>query len=751
MAQSPNGIPPRRTEEQEYERDIKNVILIPLFARMYAGLEDAQHALTLLQINPEYFADRSREFYYRIESVANDHVDRVNRYHRSRFQQTFKAALGIDVTPYLDLQNVKTYMANAIRDNVALIKTIPPSAHAGLADRLRKQLQQNAFDQVSITEMLEKQYKVSGGRARVLSRDQTSKTIGKLNEQRQRSVGIKRYMWNATLDRRTRPSHAALHGTIHSWGVRPYVGGKDGYGHPGEPIMCRCVAIAVTEDMGQAVPVELGIIPGRINPIIPGIPGRPGHSPGLGPYRPRPDPRDFSPVFFLLWLLTLPPGQPPGTVPPSVLLLPPVPEPVLLLEPVPSPVPVPLPGTVPPVPIRPVEPGVIGPGGAVPAPLPPGAAPAIPFVEPGVVTTPGAGAVLGEGVPPPDGYHWCPLDREVKGGVIGPGGAVPAPYPEASEGTCLYLDDKNGRCMQLHLNRIFMGSDKCIEQERGVVELGVIGPCGAVPAPYGADESPENMASKMLMGLKDDHVRTTKKLTSFRATPSNVDLSVGDLLPLIMPMSTTNSGYIALHHAVPQTRENKEDAALTCFEMDISVGTRAVITNSELQEIILMPGNSLRVRERRDDIHVPVQVSAGEYEEVAFDRYYVLGTESPDDDPVVSRVWERTLVSEVVEIGPPPTDIPIERPCFDIYGFARFATLQPMVLEERVHEVWRQRASVLNFAYYAWIVSKKSVLLPPGFNPPEGVSLPAGSAGVPLPSAPSPSEPPIREKFYQPT
>ncbi len=80
---------------------------------------------------------------------------------------------------------------------------------------------------------------LADSRARLIARDQISKYNGNLAESQQRAVGLETYQWSATHDRRTRETHLALDGTMQKWGNPPSIG------HPGEPIQCRCVALAM--------------------------------------------------------------------------------------------------------------------------------------------------------------------------------------------------------------------------------------------------------------------------------------------------------------------------------------------------------------------------------------------------------------------------------------------------------------------------------------------------------------------------
>jgi len=87
---------------------------------------------------------------------------------------------------------------------------------------------------------LQKIYGTSKHRAKVIARDQISKLNGNLTKMRQEKVGIEKYIWRTSGDRRVRASHRAHEGETYFWDKPP-----GGTGHPGEDIMCRCTAEAV--------------------------------------------------------------------------------------------------------------------------------------------------------------------------------------------------------------------------------------------------------------------------------------------------------------------------------------------------------------------------------------------------------------------------------------------------------------------------------------------------------------------------
>lgn len=85
------------------------------------------------------------------------------------------------------------------------------------------------------------------GRLKVISQHQIASLNARIQAERAGAIGATEFEWVSQEDDRVRDKHRALHGRILS-----YPDGDPEEGLPGEPINCRCFALAV-------VPVELTI------------------------------------------------------------------------------------------------------------------------------------------------------------------------------------------------------------------------------------------------------------------------------------------------------------------------------------------------------------------------------------------------------------------------------------------------------------------------------------------------------------
>lgn len=132
--------------------------------------------------------------------------------------------------------------------------------------RLRQQVQANAiqgYRASNLVKAIQAEYGVSRNKAKFLARQETSLLVSAYRKATYESIGIKRYRWSTSLDRRVRPEHRAMHGKIcrwddatvywdgRAWVDRGNIGGVKK--HPGEDWSCRCIGIPLLEKEGVNV------------------------------------------------------------------------------------------------------------------------------------------------------------------------------------------------------------------------------------------------------------------------------------------------------------------------------------------------------------------------------------------------------------------------------------------------------------------------------------------------------------------
>jgi len=237
----PKTVESLRREERAYESSIRRFVLNPFmtilgnrFAQAEAlrGVFISQLENDIADYNIDNVSDR----------IATDHIDSVRARHKRDTLSSFKRVLGVSVAGLLFDPAIKPIMDRRIITNVALIRSIPPQFGDELLRAVNRTVVENGFNQQALVQTLRTRFRVSRSRARLIARDQTSKTIGELTKLRQQQLGIRQYKWRTSQDERVRHDHAVLEGQVFSWDNPPDVG------HPGEPIQCRCTAEAIIPD-----------------------------------------------------------------------------------------------------------------------------------------------------------------------------------------------------------------------------------------------------------------------------------------------------------------------------------------------------------------------------------------------------------------------------------------------------------------------------------------------------------------------
>ena len=241
MPRNPRPVHPRVFDAREYETALRRAFLDPMFRRLQSKLAVAESANQAFRAMDEVVEAQIALPEHGIPTAKiQSNLNRMAGYHRKRVISSFRAALGVNVATVLSEPEIARFMTRRVAENVDLIRTIPGRMHAGIKRKLERELETNPFDQSRLKKIFRDEYGSSGYNLRRIVRDQTSKTIGGLTEIRQTQLGVERYQWLTSQDERVRATHVANSGLMFAWTAPPTA-----TGHPGQDVMCRCVAIAV--------------------------------------------------------------------------------------------------------------------------------------------------------------------------------------------------------------------------------------------------------------------------------------------------------------------------------------------------------------------------------------------------------------------------------------------------------------------------------------------------------------------------
>jgi SPP1 gp7 family putative phage head morphogenesis protein len=99
----------------------------------------------------------------------------------------------------------------------------------------------------SLVEHLMETGRVTRNRATMIARTETARVSSALTAARAEHVGSTHFVWRTVRDRRVRPSHRKLEGTVHRWDTPPEV--DPGFRYlPGQFINCRCYPEPIIPD-----------------------------------------------------------------------------------------------------------------------------------------------------------------------------------------------------------------------------------------------------------------------------------------------------------------------------------------------------------------------------------------------------------------------------------------------------------------------------------------------------------------------
>lgn len=191
-----------------------------------------------------------------IEDVAGKFAERTSTFQRVQLNRQVKSAFGVDV--FYGDRSLRNRMTNFATENVSLIKDITENV-AGKVEKAVTRAITGATPHGDLARTLEEDFGYGEKRAKLIARDQVGKLYGQINASRQKDLGVRRFRWKTTGDERVRgdpsgkypdadSSHYDWDGEIFSYDDPP----QDEDGNPvlpGEPILCRCWAEPILEDV----------------------------------------------------------------------------------------------------------------------------------------------------------------------------------------------------------------------------------------------------------------------------------------------------------------------------------------------------------------------------------------------------------------------------------------------------------------------------------------------------------------------
>lgn len=214
----------------------------PFFMDDASGFQ-AISAQALLKVLEKYEkTDRTSQ----AENIAQGFINRGNIQNQAEVSTNLKNQTGIDLSAYLrNSPNIVERVHELTVSNIQLIKSIRTQYLDKVQNAVMQAMIQGTLNK-DLGEQLKKLGKDAESRAMLIARDQSSKLNAALTQARHEDVGVTKYMWSTSGDERVRDSHAEKDGQIFEYANPPA-----DTGHPGHDVNCRCVAIAVFDEVQE--------------------------------------------------------------------------------------------------------------------------------------------------------------------------------------------------------------------------------------------------------------------------------------------------------------------------------------------------------------------------------------------------------------------------------------------------------------------------------------------------------------------
>lgn len=199
--------------------------------------------------------------------ISERWVGSINKYNREETMETLRRALGIDVGTIIS-EDMKEDLDIMMYEAAMYIKTIPSELVLKVADRVLQHYKGIPMpENRTLARQIKEEFKISDNKSKVIARDQTAKMNCSLAALRQKEVGIDKYIWETSGDRRVvgtpgglytkindkHKNHYAMSGLVCRWDDPTVYSDDKGktwkkrtaempHNHPGDDIQCRCRA-----------------------------------------------------------------------------------------------------------------------------------------------------------------------------------------------------------------------------------------------------------------------------------------------------------------------------------------------------------------------------------------------------------------------------------------------------------------------------------------------------------------------------
>lgn len=174
------------------------------------------------------------------KNIATRQGRNVDEFSYKQFNRTFGKVLGVN--PIQNDSFLKDKMDMFAQTNADLIQSLAETQLKDVKTIVQVNAQKGTLYS-DVAKQIQKKFKVTENKAKLIARDQTSKFNGALNQARQQEIGMNTYIWQTSGDERVRPMHSELDGKVFSWDDPPVTNENGDTNHPNFDYNCRCIAV----------------------------------------------------------------------------------------------------------------------------------------------------------------------------------------------------------------------------------------------------------------------------------------------------------------------------------------------------------------------------------------------------------------------------------------------------------------------------------------------------------------------------
>jgi len=232
-------------------KEVIREVLFPLIVNMTTLTRDTKDGMGD-DINQAIEAiKREFDFIAVAEGISNKMVKRASMVNENKTKNTIQNAIGVDLNNIISSENLTEFVELQTIQNAELIKSVPQNAIEdirrivlnGLSEGLRHEEITKQISGNSVNSTFNKM----NNRIKTIARTEVAKLNSQITNKRLTNLGIKRAVWDATNDSRTRACHAARDGKEYEI-TKGLFSTCDGLTiQPGQEINCRCVAVPIVE------------------------------------------------------------------------------------------------------------------------------------------------------------------------------------------------------------------------------------------------------------------------------------------------------------------------------------------------------------------------------------------------------------------------------------------------------------------------------------------------------------------------